>query len=170
MILKHILYKYISICPVDSILAIFKQNAVLFRDLTDEQSLAACSPVNRTTGNIHDSQKFSETLRNTYKLYQKVDKIWIKLNKTHGEHSRPNKPRIKYFPIHLNPSLTITPALWQHEIFPKCSVVPTLLWYICIQLVNQTSDFYEIFSVNSENVILCGYDLILNRWGHFLGF
>ena len=29
--LKHILYKYISICTVDNILAIFKQNSVLFR-------------------------------------------------------------------------------------------------------------------------------------------
>ena len=46
MILQHILYKYIPICTVDSILAIFKQNTVLFVfDFTHDHSLAACSPV-----------------------------------------------------------------------------------------------------------------------------
>ena len=37
---------------------------------------------------------------------------------------------------------------------------------ICIQLINQTSDFHEIFSVNSEDVILCRNGLILYQWGH----
>ena len=42
--------------------------------------------------------------------------------------------------------------------------------YICIHLINQTSDFHEIFRVKSENVTLCRYDLILNQWGHFVRF
>ena len=41
---------------------------------------------------------------------------------------------------------------------------------ICIHLINQTSDFYWIFSVKFKNVTLCKYDLILNWRGHFLGF
>ena len=75
MILKHTLYKYISICTVDSILAFFKQNTVLFMfNFTDEHSLTACSP--KEQQDMYMTSKFSETLCNTYKLHQTVDKNW----------------------------------------------------------------------------------------------
>ena len=108
--------------------------------------------------------------RTNYTKNQKFAKNSTKLRKTHGANSRPNKPCIEYFLIHLNPCLTIKLGLWRLEIFPKCSVVPTPLGYICIQLINQTSDFHEIFSANSENVTLCSYDLILINWATFQGY
>ena len=42
IILKHILYKYISICVADNILLIFKQNTVLFRVSFYTRSFACC--------------------------------------------------------------------------------------------------------------------------------
>ena len=72
MTLKHILYNYIPIYTANSILAIFKQNTVLFLfDFTHDHSLAACSPVKlNEQQEIYMTSKFSETLYSMYKLYQ----------------------------------------------------------------------------------------------------
>ena len=78
MILKDILYKSIPICSADSILAIFKQNAVLFvLDFTHDHSLAACSPVKWAKG-IYMTSKFSETL---YTVRTDYTKNRLELNK-----------------------------------------------------------------------------------------
>ena len=118
-------------------------------DFTRDHSFAACSSVKWTTGNIHDFriQGNTFTICNimAYKLNQKVGKVEIKFSKIHEANSRSNKPWIKHFPIHLTRCLMITPALWHHEIFLKCSMMSTPQWYISINLINETSDFHEIF-------------------------
>ena len=76
MILKHILYKYISICTTDSVLAFLNRNTVLFRVwfYTYFIRLLLAYQLNEQQ-EINITSKFSETLYNTYKLYQKPIRI-----------------------------------------------------------------------------------------------
>ena len=95
VILKHILYKYISICTADSILAFFN---VLFRVWFYTRSLTCCLLTSSMSNRKYTWLKIQWNSVQYVQIIPKVDKNYIKIIKTHRAKFWANKPLLKYFP------------------------------------------------------------------------
>ena len=115
------------------------------------------------------TSKFSETIF-FKQIIPKLVKNEIKYSITNGENFKRDILYKQNILGNLNLCFITTRVLWRHEIFPKCSVVPTPCWYKCKKLQNQTTDLYGLFSLNSYDITLFRCYLSVYQWDLFWAF